>query len=66
MIVNWHELTPRCYGILDIPQFNFLRTASGLSYLGYDPIPEYINLAKRKEYALARKLARIMAAGVKD
>lgn len=69
MTVNWHELTPRCYGILDILQFNFLRALrafSGLPWTGCDPVPEYISMAKRKEYAQARKLAWIMAANLKD
>ena len=66
MTENWLELTPRCYGILDILQFNFLRVFSGLSWAGWDPVPEYINMAKRKEYAQARKLAWIMAASIRD
>lgn len=66
MAVNWYELKPGCYGILDILQFNFLRAFSGLPYIGWDPIPEYMGMAKRKEYALARKIAWIMAANIKD
>ena len=64
--IKWCELTLRCYGILDILQFNFLRAFSGLQYIGWDPIPEYMSMAKRKEYAPARKIAWIMAANAKD
>lgn len=65
-MTEWHELMPRCYGILDILQFNFLRAFSGLPYIGWDPLPEYISMAKRKEYAQARKLSWIMAADIKE
>ena len=64
----WHELKPGCYGIQDILQFSFCKAFckafSGLPYLEWDPIPEYIGMANRKEYALARKIAWIMAAGI--
>lgn len=65
-MTEWHELIPRCYGILDILQFNCLRAFSGLPYVGWEPIPEYIGAAKRKEYTLARKIAWVMAANIKD
>lgn len=65
-MTKWHELKPCCYGILDILQFNFLRAFSGLRYIGGDPIPEYVSMAKTKEYTLARKIAWIMATNVKD
>ena len=65
-MTEWHELIPVCYGILDFLQFDFLRAFSGLPYIGWDPLPEYIGMAKRKEYAQARKLAWIMAANIKD
>ena len=69
MTVNWHELTPRCYDILDFLQFNFLRALRafrGLPWIGWDPISEYLSMAKRKEYAQARKIAWIMAVNIKD
>lgn len=65
-MTDWHELKPCCYGILDILQFSFIRAFSRLPYTGWDPIPEYLRLAKRKEYALARRIAWIMAANTKD
>lgn len=61
---EWHELKPSCYGIIDLVQFNFLQTFSSL-HSEWDPIPEYMCTAKRKEYALARKIAWIMAATLK-
>lgn len=61
-MTDWHELKPSCYGLLDVLQFSFLRVASGLPYCGWDLIPEYLSLAKRKKYTLARKIAWIMAA----
>lgn len=66
-MTDWHELKPSCYGILDILQFNFLRAFRwDPTPVGWDPTPEYIDVAKRKEYALARKIAWIMAANIKD
>lgn len=61
-MTDWHELKPSCYGILDMLQFSFLRAFSHIPYCGWGPIPEYLTLSKRKEYALARKIAWIMAA----
>ena len=64
--IKWCELTPRCYGFLDILQFNFLRVFSGLPYIGCDPMQEYIGMTKRKEYTSARKIAWVMAANMKE